>query len=121
MARYRSTISSKSLAALTFAALVIWGAVGFVTSLAAAGRRVMRDALFLLSGTWIVGLLVHRSLPSAYQSEVVDIYVKSCFALLVLGCGAAFIAGWRLAAAFQPCALPGGLARLDCVCHAAIL
>ncbi|HEX4143933.1 MAG TPA: hypothetical protein VHY91_10395 [Pirellulales bacterium] len=85
----------QALAAFTLGALITWSATGFVTSLAVAGRRVIRDALLLAFGAWVLGLALHQCLPGNIGPQVAAIYFNGWFVLVVLGCAAAFIASWR--------------------------
>ncbi len=85
----------KTLCGIMLWALMAWSAVGQVTSLALAGRRVMRDALLLAFGAWIVGLLLYQYLPGNIGPAVAMGYAWGCFVLYLLACGAAFVASWR--------------------------
>ena len=77
-------------------ALVVWSVVGFITSLALAGKKAIGAAVALLTGMWLSAILLHESLPHAYRSRVTEGYASGCLALCLLACAAAFFVSWRL-------------------------
>jgi hypothetical protein len=77
-------------------ALVLWSFVGFITSLALAGKKAIGAAIALLTGMWLAAISLHAFLPYEYRSRVIDGYAWGCLGLFLLACAAAFFVSWRL-------------------------
>ena len=82
------------VAGKTLVALIVWCIVGVVTSLALAGRRVMRIALGLAFVAWMTGMMLQQ-LPYLLRTTLTPIFFEGCFALCLVGCGAAFLIARR--------------------------
>ena len=85
---------------LGFATLVIgaiWGAVGLMTSLFLAGKKVAGVVVCTVFGVWIAGSIGPRFLFS-HEAQVTffHVFVSACVVLPLVCIAAAFVAGWWL-------------------------
>jgi len=75
----------------------IWGAVGLMTSLILAGRKVCGIVVGTVIGVWIVGGIGSEFLPSPEAKATFLRAILSAYIVLPLvGIAAAFAASWRL-------------------------
>lgn len=96
---YRSIqqISTLALLARTvLGAAVAWSGVGFVTSLALAGRKVMGIGIAVICSACIGGVLLPLCLPREARSMNTQRFLVVCLVPCLLAAVATFIASWRL-------------------------
>jgi len=82
-------------ACIALGALAAWSLVGFVTSLALAGGRVISVAILLPFGVWIATFVLSRCVFYDFRREFEQAVFMTCLVCCLLGSGAIYIASWR--------------------------
>ncbi len=98
--------------------LAVWSAVGLVTALTLAGRRVVGLALPAVFGVWIAGLLIPLSLRPEVRPAFTWVYAVLWLLICLAAAAGTFIVSWRRRLIFWPSLLLAALLVVICLAAA---